>query len=93
MTASPSENIERLRLELPEPAEPAFNYVPVVVHGGLVFVSGQLPKQGGEVRIRGQVASADGFYQQPRVVDAASELLTNIFGEHGRHARSAVGVT
>jgi enamine deaminase RidA (YjgF/YER057c/UK114 family) len=44
------------------------------------------------VRVTGYVASADGFYEQPRVIDAASELLTNIFGELGRHARSAVGV-
>ena len=33
-----------------------------------------------------------GFTQQPQVIDAASELLVQVFGEAGRHARSAVGV-
>ena len=45
------------------------------------------------VKILGFVASADDFYDQPRVLDAASELLIDIFGsEAGRCARSAVGV-
>ena len=44
------------------------------------------------LRITGYVASHPGFNQQPYVVDAASELLVRIFGEGGRHARSAVGV-
>lgn len=125
-----------LGLELPEPAKPSFNYVPVTVHAGVAYVSGQLPKEGGEVRITGKVdgevsieqaqqaaricvlqalaclddalggldrvsrilkivgfvASSPGFSDQPKVLDAASTLLVEIFGEHGRHARSAVGV-
>lgn len=44
------------------------------------------------IRVTGFVASAPGFYEQPRVIDAASELLHDIFGEAGRHARSALGV-
>ena len=44
------------------------------------------------LKITGFVASAPGFNQQPKVIDAASELLFDIFGEAGRHARSAVGV-
>ena len=44
------------------------------------------------VRVVGYVASAEGFTGQPRVVNGASELLGKIFGEAGRHARSAVGV-
>ena len=44
------------------------------------------------LKITGFVASAPGFNQQPKVIDAASELLVEIFGEAGRHARSAVGV-
>ncbi len=44
------------------------------------------------VRVVGYVASAPDFYGQPRVVNGASELLTEIFGDAGRHARSAVGV-
>jgi len=39
------------------------------------------------------VASAPGFTSQPQVANGASELLAAVFGEAGRHARSAVGVT
>jgi enamine deaminase RidA (YjgF/YER057c/UK114 family) len=44
------------------------------------------------VRVVGYVASAEGFSGQPRVVNGASELLGKVFGEAGRHARSAIGV-
>lgn len=130
---------ERLKdrgIALPDPASPSFNYVPVSVHGGFAYVSGQLPKVDGDVRVRGKVgaavsletargearlcvlqalaclrqalgsldrierilkvngyvASAAGFNDQAKVLDAASDLLVEIFGEAGRHARAAVGV-
>jgi enamine deaminase RidA (YjgF/YER057c/UK114 family) len=44
------------------------------------------------VKVTGFVASAPGFGGQPQVVNGASELLIEVFGEDGRHARSAVGV-
>jgi enamine deaminase RidA (YjgF/YER057c/UK114 family) len=44
------------------------------------------------VRITGYVASAPDFVEQPKVLNAASDLLFKIFGEIGKHARSAVGV-
>ncbi|MCW2674518.1 MAG: RutC family protein [Frankiales bacterium] len=44
------------------------------------------------VKVVGFVASAPGFTGQPGVVNGASELLGEVFGEAGRHARSAVGV-
>ena len=44
------------------------------------------------VRVVGYVASAPGFTAQPTVVNGASDLLVEIFGDAGRHARSAVGV-
>ncbi|HYN97566.1 MAG TPA: RidA family protein [Pilimelia sp.] len=44
------------------------------------------------VKVTGFVASAPGFTGQPAVVNGASELLGAVFGEAGRHARSAVGV-
>ena len=44
------------------------------------------------LKVTGFVASAPGFNQQPKVIDAASELLVNVFGDAGRHARSAIGV-
>jgi len=44
------------------------------------------------VRLVGFVASAEGFVQQPTVINGASDLLAKIFGSAGRHARAAVGV-
>jgi enamine deaminase RidA (YjgF/YER057c/UK114 family) len=132
----PSARLAQLGLTLPQAAQPAFNYVPVVIEEKLAFVSGQLPKVDGEVRVQGRlgdtvtmeqgreaarvcalqalaclaealgsidrvarivrlsgfVASTPDFYQQPAVIDAASELMVEIFGDAGRHARSAVGV-
>ena len=44
------------------------------------------------VRVVGYVASVPTFTQQPAVVNGASELLLEIFGENGKHARSAVGI-
>jgi len=45
------------------------------------------------VKVVGFVASAPSFSGQPAVVNGASELLVAVFGEAGRHARSAVGVS
>lgn len=128
--------LAELGIDLPEAAKPAFNYIPVTLHRGLAHVSGQLPKVGNDIRVRGKVgaevsletaqgearicilqglaclkqalgsldrierilkvggfvASAPGFNDQPKVLDAASNLLGDIFGEAGRHARSAIGV-
>lgn len=128
--------LKELGLTLPEAASPSFNYTPVVVWRDVAYLSGQLPKVGGEVlwkgkvptdvpmelaqesarvcvlqalaclkhhlgsldriervlRMTGYVASSPDFAEQPRVIDGASDLLTAIFGENGRHARSAVGV-
>jgi enamine deaminase RidA (YjgF/YER057c/UK114 family) len=44
------------------------------------------------VKVVGFVASAPGFHGQPGVVNGASELLGQVFGDAGAHARSAVGV-
>ena len=44
------------------------------------------------VKVMGFVASEPDFYDQPKVVNGASELLAEVFGDQGRHARSAVGV-
>ncbi|AEF38717.1 RidA family protein [Hoyosella subflava] len=44
------------------------------------------------VKVVGFVASGPGFTGQPQVVNGASELLGEVFGEAGKHARSAVGV-
>lgn len=44
------------------------------------------------VKVVGFVASAEGFTGQSAVINGASEVLVEIFGDAGRHARSAVGV-
>ncbi len=44
------------------------------------------------VRVGGFVASAPGFTSQPAVINGASQLLIDVFGEAGRHARAAVGM-
>ena len=42
--------------------------------------------------VTGYVASAPDFHEQPAVVDGASRMLADVFGEAGRHTRSAIGV-
>ena len=130
------DKLAQVGLILPKAAKPTFAYVPVTLHDGVAYVSGQLPKIDGEVRVFGKVgrevtldaarkearvcalqalaclkealgdlsrlrrvlkltgfvASAPGFNEQPKVIDAASELLVELLGESGRHARSAIGV-
>ena len=44
------------------------------------------------VKVVGFVASAEGFTGQPGVINGVSDLMAEVFGEAGRHARSAVGV-
>ena len=55
-------------------------------------VSGGLSAVVRVVKVTGFVASAPDFTQQAQVVNGASELLLEVFGEAGRHARSAVGM-
>lgn len=55
--------------------------------------AGSLDKIARCVKITGYVASSPDFTDQPKVMNAASDLLFEIFGEAGRHARAAVGVS
>ncbi|WP_417556105.1 RidA family protein [Microbacterium sp.] len=128
--------LQELGIELPAVAAPVAAYVPAVVHGGLVYTSGQLPFEGGELpatgkvgaevdadaakgyartcalnalaaaadaaggidklagvlRVGGFVASAPSFTGQSGVINGASEVLGEIFGDAGRHVRAAVGM-
>lgn len=52
---------------------------------------GSLDKITRVVKVVGHVASAEGFTDQPQVLNGASDLLVAIFGEAGRHARVATG--
>lgn len=132
------QKLKELAISLPEPPKPVASYVPCVVSDDWVFISGQLPLQGGKLKYSGKVPvdispeeaceatrlatinalsvlktlaldgqwgrlvgivrvgvfvqSANAFYGQPQVANGASDLLVEIFGEVGRHARAAVGV-
>lgn len=122
---------------LPNVAAPAANYVPYVISGNMLYISGQVPfvdgkishtgKLGAEfgvdegyacaricginilaaakaalggdldriarvVKLGGFVNSAPDFTDQPKVVNGASDLMAEAFGDAGKHARAAVGV-
>jgi enamine deaminase RidA (YjgF/YER057c/UK114 family) len=53
---------------------------------------GSLDRVSRVLTVLGFVASAPGFVQQPAVIDGASRLLAEVFGDAGRHSRSAIGV-
>jgi enamine deaminase RidA (YjgF/YER057c/UK114 family) len=128
--------LAELGIVLPKAAAPAANYVPFVVHGGLVHVAGQIPFHPDGSLYTGRlgdmlgvdagkaaarlcgigilaqlkaalgsldhverilklgvfIASAADFTGQPEVANGASDLMVEVFGDAGRHARSAVGV-
>ncbi len=127
--------LAELGLSLPEPVAPVANYVPYVVAGGLVFVSGQVSwvgdrkivgkvgtdlsvEEGQEaaracalnilahlraacagdldrvtrcVKLGGFVNCMPDFQDMPKVINGASDLMVEVFGDAGRHARFAVG--
>ncbi len=75
--------------------EEGYEAARIAVLNALAIVSerlGSLDEVRRIVKVVGYVASAEGFNAQPKVVDGASELLAEIFGEKGGHARVAVGV-
>ena len=43
------------------------------------------------VSLRGFVACADDFYDQPKIINGASDLMVEVFGDAGRHVRTAIG--
>jgi enamine deaminase RidA (YjgF/YER057c/UK114 family) len=54
---------------------------------------GTLDRVGRIVSLRGVVNSTPGFFEHTQVIDGASECLVEVFGDRGRHARLAVGVS
>ena len=54
--------------------------------------AGGIDRIGRIVRVAVFVASAEGFTDQPKVANGASDMFAAVFGEAGRHARAAVGV-
>lgn len=134
MATNAEENLKKLGYELPEAPAPAANYLPFVVTGNNLYVSGQISQNengpirgklgadmgveagadaarrcalsllaqakaacGGDlsrvkrvVKLTGFVNSTADFTDQPKVINAASDLLVEVMGDAGRHARSAV---
>ena len=128
--------LKSLGIELPPVPAPAANYIPTVITGKLVFVSGQVPmtpdgvkfvgKIGREfsiedgqkaaricainilanlkgalgdlekvrriVKVTGFVNAVADFNEPQKVVNGASDLLTEVLAERGKHSRSAIGV-
>ncbi|HNB27629.1 MAG TPA: RidA family protein [Alphaproteobacteria bacterium] len=128
--------LAELKIELPKAAAPVANYVPVVVTGNQVYLSGQITVWNGEFQFKGQlgkelqiedgqkaarlcglniiaqlqaalgdldrvrrcvklnvfVNSTPTFTDQPKVANGVSDLMAEVFGDAGKHARSAVGV-
>lgn len=137
MSAEIAKRLESLGITLPVAAAPAANYVPYVISGNVLYLSGQLPMDAGKlavtgivgrdvtlddarraaelcainilaqassalagdlgrirrlIKINGFVASAPDFTSQHLVINGASDLLVNVLGEAGKHARAAVGM-
>lgn len=59
----------------------------------LQYVLGNLDRIKRIVKVNGYVRSSPGFGDQPKVINGASELLLEIFGDDGKHARTAIGVS
>ena len=56
-------------------------------------ILGNLSKVKKVVKLTGYVNSSSGFTDQPKIINGASDLLVSVFGEAGRHARTAIGVS
>lgn len=133
---SPYDRLAALGLTLPPPPSPLATYVPFVREGGMIYLSGQGPREadgtfrtgkvGAEisidqayddakltalnllsvlqeatgdlskvrrvVKLLGMVNAVPDFRSHPKVINGCSDLLIEVFGEKGRHARSAVGL-
>ncbi|WP_020401247.1 RidA family protein [Kordiimonas gwangyangensis] len=133
---SVDKRLAELGIEVPTPVAPVANYVPFVISGNLVSISGQIPMKDGKLAFEGKVGAevspeeareaaricalnlisqmkaacggdldrvvrvvklggfvncVDGFGGQPQVINAASDLMVDVFGDKGKHSRSAVG--
>tara|TARA_B100000029_G_scaffold481806_1_gene531141 strand:+ start:1577 stop:2038 length:462 start_codon:yes stop_codon:yes gene_type:complete len=132
---SVEDNLKKLNLNLPKPADPVGSYVATKITGKLLFISGQISindkgelikgKIGKElnvddgyeaakrcalniisqakkacdndltkikscIKLTGYVNSDIDFNDQPKVINGASDLISSIFGNSGKHARAAV---
>ncbi len=76
----------------PDEAQKAARLCIINVLSQLKSEIGNLDKVSKIVRVSGFVNSSPEFYEQPKIINAASDLLFEIFGEKGKHSRIAVGV-
>jgi enamine deaminase RidA (YjgF/YER057c/UK114 family) len=76
----------------PEEAYKVAREVGINLLGSARALLGSLDKVKRVVKVLGMVNSADGFGEQPKVINGFSDLMVEVFGENGRHARSAVGM-
>ena len=74
-----------------EQAQAAARQIAINTLAALNEYIGDLNKIKSVVKVLGFVASAEGFNDQPMVINAFSQIFLDVFGEDGRHARSAVG--
>jgi enamine deaminase RidA (YjgF/YER057c/UK114 family) len=74
-----------------EQAQEAAKQIALNTLSALHEYAGGLNKIKNVVKVVGFVASADGFNEQPAVINAFSQIMVDVFGECGLHARSAVG--
>jgi enamine deaminase RidA (YjgF/YER057c/UK114 family) len=74
-----------------EQAQAAARQVAINTLAALHESIGDLNRVKTVVKVLGFVASAEGFNEQPTVINAFSQVFVDVFGENGRHARSAVG--
>jgi enamine deaminase RidA (YjgF/YER057c/UK114 family) len=74
-----------------EQAQAAARQIAINTLAALHEFIGDLNRIKSVVKVLGFVASADGFNEQPTVINAFSQVFVDVFGENGRHARSAVG--
>lgn len=74
--------------------EDGYNAAKICILNALAAINEIVPLDEIErvIKLTGFVNSATSFKEQPKVINGASELLVEIFGEAGRHVRSAVGV-
>jgi len=76
-----------------EDAQKAARACAVILLAQLKAALGDLDKVTRVVRLGGFINSAPGFTDGPKVMNGASDLMVEVFGEKGRHARSTVGVS
>ena len=84
-----AQRIRDLGLTLPSGTAPAANYANAVRTGNLLFIAGKARV----VEVQGFVNATEDFEDHAKVLNGCSDLLVEVFGERGIHARSVFGAT